>query len=218
MGLTFHYRGKLREATLLPALVEEVEDICQVLGWKIQLFSSVYENNTFVKSSNDPKCDPVILCFDGEGTIWVPWLKDILKANIDGGIKVITVQLDLTEGNKDPIISESNQSFEPNNLVHQVHVKTQDAGSEMHIKVVELLRYLSEKYLKEFELDDEGDYFDTRDISVLDYRNASLHDFIDKFQDLLSDKKINSAEDFIKLLRTFGKKYGKDQSNNENIE
>ena len=34
MGLSIHFSGRLRKAEYLPTLVEEVEDIAKVYGWK----------------------------------------------------------------------------------------------------------------------------------------------------------------------------------------
>lgn len=36
MGLSIHYSGKLKDVALLPQLVEEVQDVCDVLGWRFR--------------------------------------------------------------------------------------------------------------------------------------------------------------------------------------
>jgi len=48
-----------------------------------------------------------------------------------------------------------------------ISVKTQYAGIEIHQFVIDLFRYLSEKYFSSFELKDEGEYWETNDIEVL---------------------------------------------------
>lgn len=36
MGLSIHYSGKLKDIALLPQMVEEVKDVCNVLGWRFR--------------------------------------------------------------------------------------------------------------------------------------------------------------------------------------
>jgi hypothetical protein len=48
-----------------------------------------------------------------------------------------------------------------------ISVKTQYAGVDVHIAVIRLLRYLSEKYFDSFECHDEGQYWETNDEAVL---------------------------------------------------
>ena len=39
MGVTIHYRGKLKSPSLIEPLMEEVADICQSKNWKYNLFN-----------------------------------------------------------------------------------------------------------------------------------------------------------------------------------
>lgn len=210
MGLAFHYKGRLKKARLLPSLVDEVEDICQIMDWKTTVFETEYPQNKFVSpiDAHDygiiftpPECEPVCLVFDSEGRLYVPWLKDLLKKNEDGEIKVITVQLNLDDEGVEPIISERNEDFDHSFLVYQAHVKTQYAGAEIHIKVIELMKYLSSKYLIDFELEDESQYYETGDAEKLIEKLGVINEFLETFNDLLSKTKIESPKDFIKLLK-----------------
>lgn len=224
MGLSFHYKGKLKNAATLPEFITEVEDICQVLAWKYDVFNSEYPQNTFVSPVNNedygiifspPSCEPISFTFDSEGKIYVPWLKDILKKNKDGDIKVITVHLNLDEDGSEPVISERNEGFDPGNLMYQVHVKTQFAGADIHVKVMELIRYLSGKYLVDFELIDESNYYESGDITLLNDKLNSISDFLDKFQDMLGNEKINSPKDFMKLIKKLSREIKKQNDKNK---
>ena len=45
--------------------------------------------------------------------------------------------------------------------------KTQFAGYKNHILVVELMKHLSKKYLSEFKMTDEGEYWETENEELL---------------------------------------------------
>ena len=188
MGLSFHYRGRLKSATTLPSLVDEVEDICKVLNWKCSVFETEYPDNKFVTPINDsdygilfspPSCEPVSLVFDSEGKIYTPWLKEILNKHKSGEVKVITVKLNLDDDNPVPEISEESEDFDPLDMVYSISVKTQFAGAESHVQLMELLRYLSEKYLTEFHIQDESDYWNTRNAEKLHEKKNKIKQFMD---------------------------------------
>lgn len=54
-------------------------------------------------------------------------------------------------------------------------VKTQFAGWQIHLFVVQPLRYLSKKYFSEFNVSDEGRYWETNDEKILK-QNFSRYD------------------------------------------
>lgn len=66
MGLSIHYNGKLKDIALLPQLVEEVQDVCNVLNWKYQL-----DNNDDIKGIwfSPPECEPFAFTFYPSGEL-----------------------------------------------------------------------------------------------------------------------------------------------------
>ena len=48
-----------------------------------------------------------------------------------------------------------------------ISVKTQYAGWQIHALIVGLLQYLSKKYFSQFEVSDEGLYWETGDTAIL---------------------------------------------------
>jgi hypothetical protein len=210
LGLSFHYRGRLKSATTLPSLVDEVEDICKVLNWKCSVFETEYPDNKFVTPINDsdygilfspPSCEPVSLVFDSEGKIYTPWLKEILNKHKSGEVKVITVKLNLDDDNPVPEISEESEDFDPLDMVYSISVKTQFAGAESHVQLMELLRYLSEKYLTEFHIQDESDYWNTRNAEKLHEKMNKINQFMDTFHDMMDNQNIKDPKDFIAFLK-----------------
>lgn len=65
MGLSIHYSGMIKNNALIPQLVEEVQDVCDVLGWPWHL-----NNETVVGISfTPPECETVGLNFLSNGEI-----------------------------------------------------------------------------------------------------------------------------------------------------
>ncbi len=214
MGLSFHYKGRLINAEQLPQLVAEVEDICGILGWKVTVFESQYPGDNFVSplDQNDygilfspSNCEPVSLVFDSEGRIYTPWMKEILKKHQAGEVKVITVKLNLDDENPKPEISEELEEFDPLELVYSISVKTQFSGADSHVKLMELLRYLSEKYLTEFKMHDESDYWNTRNADKLHEKMNKINQFMDTFHDMIEGQNIKTPKEFIAFLKLLGK-------------
>jgi hypothetical protein len=211
MGLSFHYKGRLQEAAALPLLVEEVEDICKTLGWKSKVFETHFPKHTFQNVINDhdygiifipPECEPISLIFNSEGRLFNPIFRQLMQDETKGNIKVITVKLDLNDENPEPISSEGeDDKFDPSDFVYSISVKTQYAGAEAHITIIELLRYLSGKYLVDFEMMDESKYWDTKNPDDLHLKMDSLNLIIEAFNDIIKDKSIHNPKEFLSLIR-----------------
>ncbi len=150
MGLSFHYSGSIARPELLPELIDEVRDIAKVHHWDVHEFEREFPEGAFGKDEfnqdvygvvfSPPECEPVWICFLSNGRISSP------------------MHLQFWGEAKEPPESE---------YLYMISVKTQYAGIEIHQFVIDLFRYLSEKYFSSFELKDEGEYWETNDIEVL---------------------------------------------------
>lgn len=210
MGLSFHYKGRLTSASELNTFVEEVEDICKVFDWKFSVLNTEYPNDKFVSPLNEDdygviftpdECEPVTLIFDSEGRIYNPWMKDLIAKHDEGQVKVITVQLNLDDEELNPIFTEDSEDFDPLDMVYTVSVKTQFTTAEQHVKIIELLRYISGKYFSDFEMIDESGYWTSRNPEKLDAKLNKVTEFIDRFEDMVSSEVIKSPEDFLKFIK-----------------
>lgn len=210
MGLSFHYKGRLTSASDLYTFVEEVEDICKVFDWKFNVLNTEYPNDEFVSPLNDEDygimftpqdCETVSLIFDSEGRIYNPWMKDIIAKHEEGQVKVITVQLNLDDDELNPVFTENSEDFDPLDMVYTVSVKTQFSTAEQHIRIIELLRYLSGKYFSDFEMIDESGYWTSRNPEKLDAKLNKLTEFIERFEDMVSNEVIKNPEDFLKFIK-----------------
>lgn len=66
MVLSIHYSGVLKSTTLIPALVEEVRDVCTILEWRYQL-CDVDEIRGILFTP--PECETVVLSFLPNGEL-----------------------------------------------------------------------------------------------------------------------------------------------------
>ncbi len=181
MGLSIHYQGSLTDYSFVDELTDEVEDICKSLAWKYHLWKKKnYSRDTVHVEKPDfinykledlkgisifpEECEPVELAFFPSGILCSP-------------IKLM---------HNDPATNDL--------MVQVVSTKTQFAGPDIHKAVLNLLRYLQEKYFAEFELSDEGMYWETKDEKILTSQFAKYNFILKTVADALSDLKMVQGE------------------------
>ncbi|MBK6782977.1 MAG: hypothetical protein IPG79_03895 [Saprospiraceae bacterium] len=67
-----------------------------------------------------------------------------------------------------------------------------------------MIRYLSNKFLKDFSLTDEFGYWNSGDIHKLTKKMDSAQCLMDSFQQKLSEKSFSNPEEFIDFLKQLG--------------
>lgn len=156
MGLSIHYSGYILNKEMLDLLIEEVSDICETLDWS----THVYDNDEIKGVSFAPEgSEPVFLTFNDEGRTLSP-ISIITKDIYDG------VSLD-------------------KELMFTTRTKTQFAGIEAHIAIIRLLKHLSKKYLRDFTLTDEGSYWETGDVKILQKQFENYNAAMDIFSEAI---------------------------------
>lgn len=210
MGLSFHYRGRLKSADLLPALVDEVADVCDILKWPFDIFETQYPEHEFAFPPNDQSygisftpedSEPVLLIFDSEGRLFNPSLHELIKSHREGQVKIITIKLDLSDKNPQPEISDSHEEMDMKNMVFTLSVKTFFKNPERSARLLEFLRYISKRYLIEFTLEDESQYWNSQNTDIWHSQWENIHEFINQFNEMIKDEPIESTEDFISFVR-----------------
>ncbi|MEJ2053745.1 MAG: hypothetical protein P8X42_07475 [Calditrichaceae bacterium] len=152
MGISIHYRGKLKNLTDIDLLVDDFKDFAEIMGWEYRILNEDWSktNTAKIKASEQiteikghlplkginlslhPDCEALDLYFNPDGNLLSP----------------ISACL-INEGEMD--IEDS-----------WVFVKTQYAPPDIHIAVVNLLDFLKNKYVPDLEVLDEGEYWETR--------------------------------------------------------
>jgi hypothetical protein len=182
MGLSIHYCGKLSLVKMLPLLVEEVKDICEDFKWPTTVFENEFPGSFERKSGHQniygicfspPKSEPVSFCFLSDGTL----------------VGISSWVIYMNDKMKDDTILSSG-----------VSVKTQYAGSSIHKTIIHLLDYLSKKYFRDFNLIDEGQYWETRDEVLLNKNFELLTDLINSVGNMLETTPLHPQESFEKYF------------------
>lgn len=79
--------------------------------------------------------------------------------------------------------------------IYMLSVKTQYAGVELHMFIIQLFRYLNNKYFADFKLSDEGQYWETNDETLLKTTFKRYTDFINGFASTIESYPTLSGED-----------------------
>jgi hypothetical protein len=175
MGLSIHYSGSIKDPALLPELINEVQSICESVKIKYRIFNTELPNEDFGKEEYrkdiygiwfTPKdCEPVSMCFLSNGIMSNP-------ANLK-------------------VFGFSKRS-DYKKFIKYNSTKTQYAGIETHKFIIKLIKHLSEKYLKDFTLSDEGGYWESDDEAVLKKQFDRYNFLTDSFADAVEN--ISTAE------------------------
>jgi hypothetical protein len=170
MGLSIHYQGKFKNASQLPSMIAEVVEIAKANHWKYFIFENKFPNATFTKKpdKNDlygisvfpPECEMVSFSFLSNGKMC---------------------------GAEKLQINKYSEDLEEDENLYYLHTKTQYAGIDVHKKIILLFDHLNTFYFKDFELSDEGQYWETRNEEL-------LKTTFDRYTNLIESLKSNLEE------------------------
>lgn len=160
MGLTIFYSGKIRDMRLLPALTEEVKDICNDLNWLSGDLKPAPEIPLVGFQFHPPGCEPIWLTFREDGVLADP-VYYIFKDD-----------------------SFSMPSPEVEFLPYAV---TLFAGPDAHMALIKLLKYLSRKYFEDFNLIDDSEYWETGDADLCEIYFESIAEWMDDLSQKLDN-------------------------------
>lgn len=193
MGLSIHYSGSIANPGCLPELINEVQDIVTVYGWPVVVYEKKFPDNQWGRASHTnliyglsftpPGCESVFICFLSNGKMSGP-----TQLELYGSTEIETEK----------------------KYLYILSVKTQFAGVEIHKMVVQLFRYLSQKYFARFNMSDEGNYWETSDEKILKENFKKYSELLNSFcsaiekQPFLTNEKIESY--FARLLKLIREK------------
>lgn len=185
MGLSFYYTGSLRKDASVDDLIDEVKDICEILKWKytildigfpeVELIDGRVDGNLYGICFSPKKCEPIFLCFLSNRKLCSP-------VNLDDF--------------KQPIEQVPEDAY-------LIFTKTQFAGPDAHMAVIHVLKHISNKYLEDFNLSDEGHYWETGDENLLRDTFKRYTFLIDSFANAFDNIPINpeeTIENYIKRI------------------
>lgn len=137
MGITIQYSGALRDPSDLQLLIDEVSDLCSSLKWRYDYINPEPDIPVTGVMVYPPVCEPVTLTFLPSGVLCPSGLYFCIQEVEEMGLH------------------ESGEIW--------LETLMQDAGPDIHIEVIKMLRYLHEKYFDHFQLRDDSDYWETGD-------------------------------------------------------
>jgi hypothetical protein len=157
MGVSIHYKGSLDQVTFIDSFCEEMEDIAKEMEWK-------YTRIDDIGDSKD-----------------IPLKGLIISPHKDSESLMLTV--DSTGTLRNAFMMQFIKEHE--DLTYHNSIKTQFAPVENHIAVVQLLKYIRQKYMSNLWVMDEGCYWETSDAGLLRQKIAFLNSMMDKLEGVL---------------------------------
>lgn len=200
MGLSIHYSGSFNQNAVLSDLITEVKEVAEVLEWNYTIYGTEfptkgkedqpYDGEIYGISFTPPNCETVSICF----------LSNYRMSN-----NVLLKFYGHSE----------NQSQK--DYLYMLSVKTQFAGPTIHKTIVELIRYLSKKnYFSEFNLVDEGEYWETCDEKLLEQKFKEYGNLIDSFSLAVETTPVKQGESYENYFKRVLKMIDKNEKKNNN--
>ncbi|WP_133242652.1 hypothetical protein [Flavobacterium psychrotolerans] len=177
-------------------MIEEVTDIAKANHWGYHVFEEAIPNDAFtVNSFNDsiygiffspPNCETVYLTFLSNGKMCAPYKLE-------------------------------HPAFSENELEDDyLSVKTQFAGPQIHKQLITIFDYLNKLYFENFDLTDEGNYWETKNEQLLEDTFKKYTHLIDGFSSLLENIPMEENESIEAYLIRIAEMANKKNKGNEN--
>lgn len=184
MGLCIHFTGSLNNKNQIEDLIDEVEDICKSMDWKYTILRENWNEH-----------DKNLTALENrrfKGITFKPHPESENLTIFFDRIGRIASNTEIFFGEK----TKPNYQF----------IKTQFAGTDVHIGVIQFLRYIKKKYIANLVVIDEANYWETNDRNKVDnYINivnkgindivgiaknsTELNDFLNKLYKIFDSKK-----------------------------
>lgn len=180
MGVTLHYSGKIKSVDHINPLIDEIVDLGKSLSWESQVIARY--------GDADEELLGVVLIPPESEPICLTFMEDLR----------LTPIIAFAFGEEHKIEELKKEKL-------YIFTKTQFAGSKIHIAVVKLLKYISNKYFSTFECIDEGGYWESGNEDVLqrkmDLINSGI-DIISKELEKITILDNPSEKDILEILNS----------------
>lgn len=180
MGLSIHYSGQITDKSTLSQLIEEVEEIATVHGWKYHIYErnfpkidvntdTIYDGKLYGIDVSPKGSEPISFCFLSNGRMssimqLACWGKYDNEAQFE--IQTDTQDEDGQWKSKNETLTITKEVAV--SYLYKCSSKTQFAGAAIHEMIIGLIRYVSKEYLSDFELTDESLFWETSDRVLLE--------------------------------------------------
>ena len=135
MGLSIFYSGKLRYVQQAPSLSMELLAICDDLKWRCDEYHPTTSN----------PLEGMWFAPPGADRIWMTFLPSGVLAEPEHNLTQKGIEVWMKSSWKDNLMNP----------------RTQYAGPEAHMKMIGILKHVSQKYFEKFHLVDESEFWET---------------------------------------------------------
>ena len=194
MGLTIHYSGKFNPNISLAGMIEEVKDIASIYNWPFHVYETEFDKKLLGKKTYNDSIYGI--CFTPPGS------EPVKLSFLSNGRLSCAANLKFYGNSK----NKNEQKY-----LYMLFTKTQFAGIEIHKLIVHILKHIENKYLLDFKVSDEGDYWEELDENKLAEKFRQYNFLLDSFTTALESFPINRGENFeeyfIRLMEYVNKKF-----------
>jgi len=128
MGLSFHYSGRIANPDLLSELIVEIEDIAKVYRWKYNIYERHFPENSIGKPDYNQDIYGITFTPTNCETISVSFLSNGRLSS------------------PSHLVFWGHTPEQPEReYLYMLSVKTQYAGAELHMFIIQLFHYLNNK-------------------------------------------------------------------------
>lgn len=175
MGLSIHYSGSFNPSSSLEEMINEVADIAEIYRWPFHVYNSLFDSKIgdavdkeiYGISFSPPGCETIPLCF----------LSNYRMSN-----SALVNFFGSASGNYNEYI------------LYSISIKTQFADKGVHMLIIKLFKYLSEKYFCNFQLSDESQYWETGDEKIAEQNFKLYDDLLDEVSHAFENFPIKDEE------------------------
>lgn len=163
MGITIHFKGKIKSLSDIQPLTDFVKSIADELGWKYQILGYNYSYQETLKGISlrpHPKSERLDILFDKH--------RDLNN--------VVRIQWEKEDRNTEKWNS----------------IKTQFVPIHIHISIVKILQFIQSRCIPNLKVIDEGRYWETGDLEGLDEQREKLNSAKNLLEDGLKRIRISA--------------------------
>lgn len=149
MGVIINYSGRLKKASDLALLIDEVRDIAIGHDWEYEVFLEQFQNDIFSNELDLEKLYGIMITSEHSEPLSFSFLSDGRMCGMQN-FKLLLME-----------------EYIAANHVFTMSIDTLYFGFEIHKQLIIILDYISKKYIKDFKCLDEGQYWETRNEELL---------------------------------------------------
>ena len=176
MGVTIHYKGKIRKKEDVDLLAAEIADFAGTLGWEYELWREDWSQPNTARL--DRTLDDVRLVGH------IPLRGISLHPHKSSETLSLTFNPDgyLVDAWGMVLLAEEELTLEKSWL----GIKTQFAPIEIHIAIIKLFKYLKKRYIPDLEVHDDGGYWKSENVNELIHRIEKINRALNQIEDALT--------------------------------